>query len=562
MAPQLRLSNMIGDQKYRMKGETHEQMCQRLAHSLTDRSMNEDVAYEFLEGQAILFGGRVNAAMGTGKDVTPYNCFVSRTIEDSIESILAAHNEAVQTMRLGGGIGYNFSNIRPEGSEIKSLGSTATGPVSFMEMFDAACKTIRSAGHRRGAMMGCLRVDHPDIRKFIHAKKDQVTLTQFNLSVLVTDEFMEAVENDDLFPLVFDGEVWEWITARELWDEITESTWDWAEPGVIFIDRINDWNNLWYAETIEATNPCAEQPLPPFGACLLGSLNLVKFLVEDQQGNWVFDWDAFSDAVEYTVRMLDNVIDQAHYPLEQQRREAKEKRRMGIGITGLANTVEALGMPYGSPDAVGWTEEVMNHLNHVAYFTSTELAYEKGPFPEFNAEKYLRSKFVQERIDPAIKAQIMKHGIRNSHLTSIAPTGTISLHADNVSSGVEPPFDYGYWRDLNTDEGLVTEFVADYGSKHLGVRGMTTNDLTVDQHIAMLCAAQKYTDSSVSKTVNVGSLVTFPQFQDIYRKAYYGGAKSCSTFRIDGKRFGLLQKVQEDSTCEIDPTTGKADCGE
>jgi ribonucleoside-diphosphate reductase alpha chain len=557
MAPTLRFSDEMHQMKYRFPMESFNDSARRQAHALSDQLLPFDDLYNSIYNQELLLGGRVQAAIGTGKDVTPYNCFVSRTIHDSMDSILAALNEAVYTMRLGGGIGYDFSNLRPAGWTIKSLGSHASGPISFMGMFDAACDTIKSAGHRRGAMMGCLRVDHPDIRSFIYAKQNNDKLTNFNLSVLVTDEFMQAIEDGDEFPLTFDGYITEWVDAQTLWDEITAMTWDWAEPGVIFVDRLNDWNNLWYCEQMNATNPCAEQPLPPYGACLLGSLNLVKFLIWDPHDEaYRFDWMHFNRVTRMSVRALENVIDNAHYPLEEQRREAREKRRMGLGITGLANTVEALGMQYGTSEAVDWVEQLGYEMAHAAYGESVELAKERGPFPLYD-ERYLRSRFVRERLDPELQFAIQKWGIRNSHLLSIAPTGTISLCADNVSSGIEPPYDYGYPRPVNTPSGVVQEFIADYGYKHLGVRGRTTEDLTVDEHLAMLVTAQKWMDSSVSKTVNVGSLVTFPQFKDIYRKAYYGGAKSCSTFRKDGKRWALLDPG---TACEVDPESGKQEC--
>jgi len=492
-----------------------------------------------------------------------------------MEGIMEALQEAALTLRKGGGIGYDFSTLRPEGVWIEKLETEASGPISFMEMFDAMCGTIRSAGHRRGAQMGGLRVDHPDIEKFVVVKRDLSRLTNFNLSVLVTDEFMNAVKYDQEFALRWNGEVWKRIRARYLWNLIMESTWDYAEPGVLFVDQANRMNNLWYCEYLAVTNPCGEQWLPPYGACLLGSINLTKFLAEHTAtGEYIFDYVAFAEAIPDFVRALDNVIDSTVYPLEAQRQEAQNKRRMGIGVTGLANTLEALGKAYGSREAIRWTEHITELLANYAYEASADLAIERGSFPYFDVDRYLQSEFVRG-LWPETQTKIARQGIRNSHLVSIAPTGTISLSADNVSGGIEPPFNYGFTRDIDLPDGKRTEWVGDYAAQHLGVYGTCTEDLEVEDHVDMLLAAAKNIDSSVSKTCNVGNHVSFCRFKNVYMRAWEGGAKGCTTFRAAGKRWGVLRNEpmdndedqneeveQEGSACSFDPASGKSNCGD
>lgn len=503
------------------------------------------------------------------------NCFVSGTIEDSFDSIMDKAKEAGTTMRLGGGIGYDFSTLRPKGALITTLDSRSSGPLSFMGVFDALCKTIASAGHRRGAQMGVLRVDHPDIEEFITTKNNFTELTNFNISVGITDKFMEAVKNDDTFELVFDGRVYKTVRATALWDKILRATWDWAEPGVLFIDRINKKNNLHYCETIAATNPCGEQPLPPYGACLLGSLNLTKYIVPFGSGK-LFDYPSFMEDIPVIIRAMDNVVDRATYPLPQQEQEAKNKRRMGIGLTGVANAIEALGYPFGSDEFLKELEEIMRVLRDTAYRSSVELAKEKGAFPLFDAEQYGGTFF--DTLPEDIQADIKTYGIRNSHLLSIAPTGTISLTADNVSSGIEPVFSHFYDRTIQTFEGPVVEHVTDFGYRVFGVKGRTADELSVMDHVKVLNLASKYVDSACSKTCNVGDDVSWEEFKEVYMAAYNGGASGCTTFRASGKRFGILsasssedvaveEPKEEDtfvdeggSACYFDPETGLRSC--
>ena len=486
--PTLEVSKWIHEEKYRGQGETFKDAMTRVAEALKDNESHFNNFRTILYNQRFLPAGRVQSAMGAPRRVTPYNCFVSTTIEDSMDGIMDAARRAAETMRLGGGIGYDFSTLRPRGAMIKSLESKSSGPLSFMGIFDAVCKTIASAGHRRGAQMGVLRVDHPDIEEFVTAKNNMTALTDFNISVGVTDKFMTAVKEGTDFDLVFNGEVRKTVDARALWDKIMRSTWDWAEPGILFIDRINNKNNLHYCETIAATNPCGEQPLPPNGACLLGSFNLVKYVV-DHDGKYVFNMNQLRNDIPHVVRAMDNVVDRATYPLKEQELEAKSKRRMGLGVTGVANAIEALGFHYGSERFLQTLEEIMGVIRDVAYTTSVELAMEKGAFPLFRRE-YLDSDFAKTLPDN-IRDLINDYGIRNSHLLSVAPTGTISLSADNVSSGIEPPYNLFYDRKIQEFDGERTERVEDYGYRVFKVEGKTANELSVFDHVKVLNVASK-----------------------------------------------------------------------
>lgn len=549
--PKLGISEEIHSMKYRGKNETFTDAMTRVADTLKDNPEHFEQFRDVLYNQRFLPAGRVQSAMGSPREVTPYNCFVSEGIEDSMGGIMRAAQDAAQTMRLGGGIGYDFSTLRPRGALIKSLDSRSSGPLSFMGIFDAVCKTISSAGHRRGAQMGVLRVDHPDIEEFIRAKNNSTDLTQFNISVGVTDKFMSAVKKDEDFDLEFDGRVYKTVKAKALWDDILRSTWDWAEPGILFIDKINRKNNLWYIETIRATNPCGEQPLPPNGACLLGSFNLTKYVSKDEEGFWTFDFDRFKLDIPIVVRAMDNVVDRATYPLVAQEEEAKNKRRMGLGLTGVANAIEALGYTYGSSGFLKTLETIMVTLRDTAYRTSIDLSREKGSFPLFDSTNYLVSEFSLTLPDD-IRHGIRKHGIRNSHLLSIAPTGTISLSADNVSSGIEPVFSLFYDRTIQTFDGPKVERVEDYGYNVFGVKGKTADELSVFDHVKVLNLASQFVDSACSKTCNVGDEVTWEDFRDVYMRAYDGGASGCTTFRASGKRYGILNAAASEDIAEED----------
>ena len=565
--PSMDISKEIDAMKYRQEDESFDDKIKRLADSLSD---NEEHKYELEDifgEMRFLPAGRVQAAMGSRRITTAYNCFVSGKIEDSMNDIMFKASEAAETMRRGGGIGYDFSTIRPRGDQIKSLQSKSSGPVSFMGIFDAVCQTIASSGHRRGAQMGVLRVDHPDIREFIMAKRNSDKLTGFNISVAITDSFMQALVSDDKkFDLQFDGQVYETIDATELWNEIMLSTWDWAEPGVLFIDRISEMNNLFYCEDIAATNPCGEQPLPPYGACLLGSFNLTKYVSESLMNlPNTFDFTQFKKDIPEVVRAMDNVVDRTIYPLKNQEDEAKSKRRMGLGLTGVANAGELIGYKYGSESFLKWLEKVLACLRDNCYRASARLAKEKGAFPLYR-EDYLKSNFVRT-LPQSIKKEIREYGIRNSHLTSIAPTGTISLVADNVSGGIEPVFSHYYDRTIRTFDGDQTERVKDYAYSK-GVKGRTSNELSVHEHVEVLALASHYVDSAVSKTCNVGDDITFDEFKEVYYNAWKNGCKGITTFRASGKRYGILNEVKEEEAdatpkaeaCFIDPETGQKEC--
>jgi len=564
------VSDFIYRTKYLQPGESFEEGMTRIAGALDDNEEHFRTFRDILLDQRFLPAGRIQVAVGASRSTTPYNCFVSGPIEDSMDGIIKRFGESLQTMRLGGGIGYDFSTLRPSGEHIASVDSHSCGPVGdehrskgFMDMFDAGCAVISSAGHRRGAQMAVLRVDHPDIRHFVHCKRNQYRLTNFNISVGVTDEFMEAVAQDSEFNLTFDGRIYETIRARNLWDEIMRSTWDYGEPGVLFLDTINRKNNLWYCENIVATNPCAEQPLPPFGACLLGSFNLTKYLLpHTRYGGFeesrvysyskIFDWEKFKHDIPTVVRAMDNVIDRAIYPLPEQKHEATSKRRMGLGVTGLANTAEILGHRYGTTGMHRFMEKVLAMLRDTAYMTSVELAIEKGPFEEYEQSAYLNSySFVSKSYHDGnfkyVWDEVKKHGIRNSHLLSIAPTGTISLAAGNISSGIEPPYTLGsYTRNVFEPNGSIRSFeLVDFAESKYGVRGVTSEECSVEDHVEVLNVASKYVDSSVSKTCNVGPNVTFNEFKEVYLQAYDGGASGLTTFRpaeYGGKREGVLTK--------------------
>jgi ribonucleoside-diphosphate reductase alpha chain len=538
--------------KYQQPGEDFRDVCNRVAGAISDGPDHYKDFREVLLNQWGVLGGRGMASLGTTKRVTAFNCYVSGPIEDSLEGILARHREGALTLRMGGGIGYDFSTIRPRGDKVRSLDSSASGPVSYIAMYDAMGQTISSSGERRGAQMGVLRVDHPDIEEFVHAKQNSNRLNCFNLSVAVTDKFMEAVVEGGTFDLQFEGKTYRTIDARTLWDTIMRGTWDWAEPGVIFIDRVNYWNNLRYCENIAAVNPCAEQPLPPYGACLLGSVNLAKMLNPRAkpcpiEGRWVFNWQRLVHVVRTMVRAMDNVIDATIYPLLEQEKQAKSTRRMGIGVMGAANCIEGLGFPYGSDGFLYLLDAILRCIKETAYQESVELAKVKGPFPKLSIEEYIETPFIKG-LSHETREMIKEHGIRNSHLTSIAPTGTIAFCCDNVSSGIEPVFSVEEDRRVRQTDGVRTYRVVDYGST-LGIKPRTCEMVSAEEHADVLCTAQKHIDSSIAKTCNVPSDMEWDHFKNIYTRVWKGGGKGCSTFQTKGKREGIRQAASE---CEGD----------
>ena len=548
------LSQHIWDLKYRLRGpdgkpidRTIGDTWHRVARAAAEAekpAARKRWAARFEEAMAdfaFLPAGRILAGAGTGRNVTLFNCFVLGTIGDDMASIFANVTDAALTMQQGGGIGHDFSTLRPKGAPVKGVGADASGPISFMDVWDAMCRTIMSAGQRRGAMMGTMRCDHPDIEDFIAAKADAKRLRNFNLSVLVTDPFVAAVKSGSQCPLSFGGKVFKSIPARDLWHKIMRATYDYAEPGVIFIDRINAQNNLRYCETISASNPCGEQPLPPYGACLLGSINLARLIEKPFTDQARLDVARLDDLTAIAVRLLDNVIDVSGYPLAAQRKEAQDKRRLGLGITGLADALILTRLHYGSPAARTKAGEWMAAIQSAAYRASASLAAERGSFPLYNAEKLLAAPGPQ-RLDAATRKALAKHGLRNGLLTSIAPTGTISLLAENVSSGIEPVFGFHYGRRVLGADGATSEIQVEdyahrlfrdrYGAKTpLPAAFVAAADLTPAAHLEMQAALQPHVDSSISKTINCPESISFADFEQIYLKAYDLGLKGCTTFR-------------------------------
>ena len=560
------ISEQIWDMKYRLKDadgtpvdRTVEDTWRRIARSLAEVEKEpkvwEEKFYAALEDFKYLPAGRITAGAGTGRKVTLFNCFVMGTIPDSMGGIFDMLKEAALTMQQGGGIGYDFSTIRPKGAPVAGVAADASGPLSFMDVWDAMCRTIMSAGSRRGAMMATMRCDHPDIEHFITAKSDSARLRMFNLSVLVTDDFMEAVKADGPWELKFGDKVYHTLQARDLWNKIMKSTYDFAEPGVIFIDRINKANNLNYVEQIAATNPCGEQPLPPYGACLLGSVNLAR-LVKDPFGPGAgLDQEALDELVRTAIRMMDNVVDASNFPLHEQAQEAQNKRRIGLGVTGLADALLMVGLEYGTDEAAAMAEKWLKQIARASYLASVDLAKEKGAFPLFDADKYLASGNMMQ-MDDDVRDAIREHGIRNALLTSIAPTGTISLYAGNVSSGIEPVFAYAYTRKVLQKDGSRTEEeVVDYavqmwrdkfGDAPLPDYFVNAQTLAPLAHVKMQAAAQKWVDSSISKTINCPEDISFEAFKDVYMEAYETGCKGCTTYRPNDVT-GSVLSVSESS---------------
>jgi ribonucleoside-diphosphate reductase alpha chain len=565
------ISQQIWDMKYRLKGsdgaaldKTIEDSWRRIATALAapekDPALWAERFYQALENFRFLPAGRVVAGAGAGRNVTLFNCFVMGTVPDDMAGIFTHLREAALTMQQGGGIGYDFSTLRPKGAPVKGVGADASGPLSFMDVWDAMCRTIMSAGHRRGAMMATLRCDHPDIEAFIEAKHAPGRLRMFNLSVLATDAFMAAVKEDAPWELTFAGTTYKVLPARELWDKIMRATYAYAEPGVIFIDRINRRNNLWYCEEIHSTNPCGEQPLPPYGACLLGSINLASLVINPFEADAHLDLDELDRLVPLAVRMMDNVVDVSRFPLDQQLDEAKAKRRIGLGVTGLADALIMCGVRYGAAPAVALTERWMKAIERAAYLASAALAAEKGAFPLFDRDKYLAGETVKG-LDDDVRAEIAEHGIRNALLTSIAPTGTISIFADNVSSGLEPVFSFRYTRNVLMPDGTrKEEEVSDYAYRLFHrLKGEATKlpDYFVDaqslapgDHLIMQAAVQKYVDSSISKTINLPADIPFDSFKDIYLQAYELGCKGCTTYRPNDVTGAVLAVKKEPPTRE------------
>jgi len=558
----------IWDKKYRYKNEddspidqTVEDTWRRVAYAVAmpekDHRYWEDKFFSILKDYKFIPAGRILANAGTSrKKVTMFNCYVMNTIKDSMEGIFNSVTEAALTQKQGGGVGFNFSTIRPSGEYIRGVESAASGPLSFMQVFDATCKTVMSAGHRRGAQMGVLSISHPDIEQFIEAKRGNNALQMFNLSVAVPDAFMDAVKEDQNWDLKFDEKIHKTVRARDLFEKIMKSTYDHAEPGFILIDHINKMNNLWYCEDIRATNPCGEQPLPPYGACLLGSINLTKFVKAPFTDKAEVDYKSLEEMIPIAVRLLDNVVEISNFPLKKQADEAASKRRMGLGITGLADLFAMMKVKYGTKESLELAGKIMETIRDVAYDASIDLAVEKGEFPLLDRERYLEGEFIKT-LPEKIRKRIKEFGIRNSHLISIAPTGTISLLAGNVSSGLEPVFALSFTRRFRTgnDDEYEERKVADYAYRLFSEiysentekpdYFVTTDKVVPRQHVDMQAHLQKYVDSSISKTINVPNDFPFDEFKDIYLYAYEQGAKGCTTFRPNENITGILQRDED-----------------
>jgi ribonucleoside-diphosphate reductase alpha chain len=586
------ISYHIWDSKYRWRdGETVidntiQDTWQRVAKALASvepKNQNEWQArfYQILDGFKFLPGGRIMAGAGTQHRVTLFNCFVMGIVEDSMDGIFDGLKEGALTMQQGGGVGYDFSTLRPRGTLARTTGGIASGPVSFMRIWNTVCSTLLSTGARRGAMMATMRCDHPDIEEFIDAKQSSNELNHFNLSVQISDDFMTAVRQDDDWALVFPAveinndnkpaeiimkrwtgtsepvscQVVKRVNARELWNKILRATYDYAEPGVLFVDRINALNNLWYCESISATNPCGEIPLPPYGACDLGSINLTQFVNNPFTSNASLDMDGIRASVQVAVRLLDNVIDLSGYPLQKQSEIQSQNRRIGLGLTGLANALIMMEKHYAEADARNTAASIMKTICHTAYRASIELAREKGAFPRFDARHYLQGRFIQS-LPEDIRVGIEKFGIRNSHLVAIAPTGTISLLANNISSGLEPVYDFSFKRRvLELDSSYKEYTVSDYSyhlwqqrqdNHPLPAQFVTAQQLTPQAHLQMQAALQPYVDNSISKTINIPEDLPFESFKDVYDQAYDNGLKGCTTFRPSPLREAILKITQAD----------------
>ena len=493
-----------------------------------------------LEEFQFLPAGRILAGAGTARAVTLFNCFVMGSLPDDLPGIFEHLREAAVTLQQGGGVGMDFSTLRPAGAPVRGVGADASGPLSFMDVWDAMCRTILSAGQRRGAMMGCLRIDHPDIEAFIDAKRDPARLRNFNLSVLVTDAFLAALAADEEWPLVFEGQVFRTVRASDLWTRLMSATYAYAEPGVIFIDQVNARNNLAACETISASNPCGEQMLPPYGACLLGSINLARLVAAPFSEGASLDDERLAELTRVAIRFLDNVIDISRFPLPAQEREARDKRRLGLGVTGLADALIFCGLRYGTEEAAAMTRHWLGIIKREAYRCSAELAAEKGPYPLYDADVLERPNLLS--LDEETRALIARHGLRNGCLTSIAPTGTTSLVAGNVSSGIEPVFAYAYERKIRQPDGSTRqEAVQDYAlTVWKRLRGdeappeavfVSAQTLSPQEHLVMQAAAQEVIDSSISKTVNCPEDIDFEAFCGIYLDGWKAGCKGLTTYR-------------------------------
>jgi ribonucleoside-diphosphate reductase alpha chain len=588
------ISHDVLKEKYLKAGESgFEDVYRRVARALAsveaeaDRAKYEALFLDNLHAGAI-GAGRIMSAAGTDIQATLINCFV-QPVGDCIQGvddggypgIYEALREAAETMRRGGGVGYDFSRIRPRGAEVKATASVASGPCSYINVFDQSCSTVESAGARRGAQMGVLRIDHPDVMDFITAKRTPGRWNNFNVSVGVPDTFMQALGDDQPWELVHrarpsagliaqgafqraDGLwVYQTMAARELWDTVMKSAYDFAEPGILFLDHINQDNNLRYCESIAATNPCGEQPLPPYGCCDLGPIILTRFVRHPFgfDGVPAFDFESFERSVALQVRALDNVLDVTFWPLQQQREESAAKRRIGVGFTGMGNALAMLCLRYDAPDGREMAARIAARMRDAAYAASVALAREKGTFPKFEVEGYLGAGTFASRLPAELQQAIRAHGIRNSHLLSIAPTGTVSLaFADNASNGIEPAFSWMYRRKKRESDGSTTEYaVEDHAWRLYREFGgdvdklpdyfISALDMPAASHIAMMEAVQPFIDTAISKTVNVPAECPYDDFKGLYLQAWRARLKGLATYRPNS----ILGAVLETGSAKADP---------
>ena len=509
--------------------------------------------YDAMESFKLIPGGRVLAGCGTNRDVTLCNTFVMRTIPDSLSGIMDTVKDAALTMKMGGGIGFDFSTLRPKGALVQGLGCAAAGPLPAMDICDAVCKMVVS-GMGRGAMMATLRCDHPDIEAFVHAKSDPARMRNFNLSVMITDHFMKAVQEGASWDLTWQGQTWQSVSARDLWASIIRQNYEAAEPGVLFIDQINTRNPLHYVEGIAATNSCAEQPLPPNGVCPLTSINLARLVIDPFTPQASFDLGQLDHLATIAVRMLDNTLDASRYPLHTQKHEAHHKRRIGVGVTGTADAFAMLGVRYGSAMAQSMLGGWMQRIQNAAYLSSAQLAQERGSFPAYNAAAHLNNDNIR-KLNTDVQRAISLMGLRNGVITTIAPTGTTSLFAGNVSSGIEPIFSAAFHRKITLPDGsTASERVTDYAvgvfrrlygdNAPLPETVVTVTDLTPTEHVKMQAAAQKWVDSGISKTVNCPEDISFEEFEGVYMQAFLAGCKGCTTFRPNAITGSILSTEQ------------------
>lgn len=560
------VSEDIWSRKYRFGNETCiEETWARVAKAVASAEPANQAGWAerfqgLLSDYRFLPGGRILANAGADRDATLLNCFVMGTLDDSIDGLFHALRESAITLQAGGGIGLDFSPIRPFGAAAVRTGNVASGPVSFMHLWDAMCETMTADRARRGAMMAVLRCDHPDIEAFVGAKTQTGELSRFNLSVLVSDEFIRAVDAGDDWPLVFDGQVIRILKARSLWASFLRSAYETGEPGILFIDRINRENNLGYAETIHACNPCGEVPLPPYGACDLGSINLTHFVRHPFTPDAIFDFESVDETARLAVRFLDNVLDVSHYPLTAQAHQAHAGRRIGLGITGLADALIMQGLAYDSNQGREFAARLLGTMRNAAYEASAELAAEKGSFPLFDAQTFLDRPYTR-RLPKALRHSIRRKGIRNSHLLAIAPTGSISLLAGNVSAGIEPVFAASVSRRMRRPDGSYdTVPLEDHAVRLWRAQGhdgmppafVSAGELSPEAHLSMQATAQDFIDNAISKTINADADIPYEAFADVYRKAYDLGLKGCTVYRQGSRGEDILTPVTEGAWCISD----------